>query len=479
MVNTVIEHITSRIVCRWVFGYSNAEAISSGLTGVECRGEEHEVILIWSIASSKRVLRIDGEDIHYSVGRLSDAKFEFSYSIQGGHLLKVTAHLMKPIGSTSEFRQYDLQLDGLSFFEMPRLFQLGQAMSLKEYQAPPWIIESKSPSKNDGQPQTYANYKVENHDVYPDISKSRAVTNASKVTASPMIQDNLLFSPVINTPNETKMTPSVISQPSNLSSGPSLNQPITNNASMGMVHQSNPAPKFMPYQLQAPAANIGDLNGHSPHSVGTMSQPSFYESVQSKSSYDDVRNMILDCYELSSPPSLAYSEELSRSQDSNSLSLSQRENSPTPDMGYYDKTISGYGTTEKSISGYGSNEKVISSYGSANLEEAFRTLVNLENISKPQSQSITSLKQEPQPSLNHMKHSSNVIPIKEVMKPAAMKPYDSAASYGAMVPYGVPTSYSNYMVNPPPLQKVSGFGVGATVSYDTSYISSVPHFWSH
>jgi hypothetical protein len=49
-----------------------------------------------------------------------------------------------------------------------------------------------------------------------------------------------------------------------------------------------------------------------------------------------------------------------------------------------------------------------------------------------------------------------------------MTPNDQAVSHGAMVPNDV-SSYSNYMVNPPPLPKVSGFGVGTTVISDTTY----------
>jgi len=449
--------LTKRRV-RWVFGYSNAEALASGKTGVECRGEEHEVILIWSVTSSKRVLRIDGEDIHYSVGRLSETKFEFSYPIRGGHLLKVVAHLMRPIGSTPDFKQYDLLLDGLSFFEMPRLFQLGQGLSLKEYQAPQLILESKSPNKSEGQP--YANYKVDNREPYPDFSKTRAVADTSKATG-PMVQENLMYFPTAHESNGPVVTAPAFSQPVSSSVSGSMRhfQPMTNNMSMGMIPPSNPAPYPVPYQT-APVPDIGNTNNKSPQSAGNLSSPSYYESSHSKSSYNDVRNMILDCYELSSPPSLAYSEELSQSHDSGSFSSSYRENSPTQDI-----------------------EKTMTGYGSTNLEQAFRTLVNLENISKPQPTTAPP-KQEPQLSLNQMKQSSfsrapDVRPTKEVMKPVAMSPNDPAVSHGAMVPYGV-SSYSNYMVNPPPLQKVSGFGVGTTVISDTTYGNrAAPHFWSH
>ena len=38
------------------FGFSNKEALDSGETGTACRGEEHDVTLIWSVASGKRIV---------------------------------------------------------------------------------------------------------------------------------------------------------------------------------------------------------------------------------------------------------------------------------------------------------------------------------------------------------------------------------------------------------------------------------------
>ena len=43
------------------FGFSSAEAIASGEIEAACRGEEHEVVLIWSHVSGKRELFMDGK----------------------------------------------------------------------------------------------------------------------------------------------------------------------------------------------------------------------------------------------------------------------------------------------------------------------------------------------------------------------------------------------------------------------------------
>ena len=110
---------------RFRFGFSNRDAIANGLTGNECRGEEHEVNLTWSLTSGKSVVIFDGQQIHFSVGRRGDAKFETSWSIQGGHMLKIVAHAAPPLRATPGFKQFDLMLDGLSYFAMPRIYELG------------------------------------------------------------------------------------------------------------------------------------------------------------------------------------------------------------------------------------------------------------------------------------------------------------------------------------------------------------------
>jgi hypothetical protein len=40
---------------RWRFGFPNQQALNSGVTGPACRGEEHEVVVLWSITSGKKV----------------------------------------------------------------------------------------------------------------------------------------------------------------------------------------------------------------------------------------------------------------------------------------------------------------------------------------------------------------------------------------------------------------------------------------
>jgi len=119
------KHITaSKRRITFQFGFSNARAIASGLTGGECRGEEHEIVLIWSHASGKRVLYMNGREVHMSKAARGNTRFEYAWNAWGGHTLKIIAN-GTPQSKSSYQRQFDLELDGMSFFEFSRIYELG------------------------------------------------------------------------------------------------------------------------------------------------------------------------------------------------------------------------------------------------------------------------------------------------------------------------------------------------------------------
>eukprot|EP00538_Stauroneis_constricta_P006226 CAMPEP_0119545546 /NCGR_PEP_ID=MMETSP1352-20130426/261_1 /TAXON_ID=265584 /ORGANISM="Stauroneis constricta, Strain CCMP1120" /LENGTH=756 /DNA_ID=CAMNT_0007590101 /DNA_START=67 /DNA_END=2337 /DNA_ORIENTATION=- len=110
---------------RWRFGFANTEAIANGQTGTACRGEEHDVTIVWSLTSGKRLVLADGREIHYSTSR--NNIFEFSWTMRGNHVMKIIAHASPPMSATPVFRQYDFSIDGQSFFSFPKVFRLGLA----------------------------------------------------------------------------------------------------------------------------------------------------------------------------------------------------------------------------------------------------------------------------------------------------------------------------------------------------------------
>lgn len=110
---------------RFRFGFSDADAVKAGCTGPACRGEEHDVVLVWSLTSGKRLVTADDKEIHFSLGNVTDSMFETSWTMAGGHAIKIVAYAIPPLFYTPGYRQFDLLIDGCSFFDMPRIFELG------------------------------------------------------------------------------------------------------------------------------------------------------------------------------------------------------------------------------------------------------------------------------------------------------------------------------------------------------------------
>lgn len=124
------------------FGFTNQDALAAGGTGTECRGEEHDITLIWSITSGKRLILADGQEVHYSNSR--SHVFDFSWTMRGNHVLKVTAHANAPINAHPNFRQYDFFVDGMSFFSMPKVYRLGLTDSAPIYESGALAIAQSS-----------------------------------------------------------------------------------------------------------------------------------------------------------------------------------------------------------------------------------------------------------------------------------------------------------------------------------------------
>ena len=116
-----IANTTRRV--RWRFGFANPDALAAGETGTACRGEEHDVTLVWSVTSGKRLILADGQEVHYSNSR--SAVIDFSWTMRGNHVLKVVAHATAPMTAEPGFRQYDFFVDGRSFFSFPKVYRLG------------------------------------------------------------------------------------------------------------------------------------------------------------------------------------------------------------------------------------------------------------------------------------------------------------------------------------------------------------------
>jgi len=128
-INTGKRIAATKRCIRFSFGFSNTNAIAEGRSGPECRGEEHQVELIWSMTSGKHIISFDGQEVHHSKNKRVETKFEFSWSIAGNHIIKIIAHATHALGNPA-FRQFDLLVNGCSYFDMP--YELGKRELSKE-----------------------------------------------------------------------------------------------------------------------------------------------------------------------------------------------------------------------------------------------------------------------------------------------------------------------------------------------------------
>lgn len=108
---------------KFSFGFGNRDAIERGLSSAECRGEEHQVVMIWSLTSGKQRVLADGIEVHFSRHSVTN-KFECQWTMKSGHQVTVVG-AWAPLAK--DIRNFDLRIDGLSFWDMPKIFQLGNS----------------------------------------------------------------------------------------------------------------------------------------------------------------------------------------------------------------------------------------------------------------------------------------------------------------------------------------------------------------
>lgn len=118
---------SKRRIC-FKFGYTNADALSDGKTGQGCRGSEHEIIVTWSLSSGKQAISFDQHEIFFDVGDSTQTKFSHSWEDKFGHCLEVKIHaasMSTKVNHDPNWKQYDLLINGVSFFVMPKIFEIG------------------------------------------------------------------------------------------------------------------------------------------------------------------------------------------------------------------------------------------------------------------------------------------------------------------------------------------------------------------
>lgn len=209
------------------FGFSSASAIASGKTAVDCRGEEHDVVLIWSHMSGKRELFMDGRQVHTSKGAMGNSEFMFSWAL-GNHILKIIA---RGVGEANS-RQFDLELDGMSYFAFKQIYQLGDASGVRRLALPPSTTTTARPKQTESMMYKYVGTAVDDDD---DDDGCDAETPPASEVRAPVIDlfEHDLFDS--QPPTQISFPTTTFTPPPVYDSTSPIRRTVSNNNSMGAM----------------------------------------------------------------------------------------------------------------------------------------------------------------------------------------------------------------------------------------------------
>lgn len=135
------------------FGFANDNSLRQGLTGPACRGSEHELLFVWSLASGKRQMFLDNKDVHYSEsgqnGWTTDRAWQHAFTLRdsGGGTYRLH-FVSQPVTRENPYaKPFDLRIAGISYFRFNHIYQLGTPEMIVGHQQ----IRSKQGGKGGSQ----------------------------------------------------------------------------------------------------------------------------------------------------------------------------------------------------------------------------------------------------------------------------------------------------------------------------------------
>mmetsp|Transcript_24019 Transcript_24019/g.56696 ORF Transcript_24019/g.56696 Transcript_24019/m.56696 type:complete len:349 (+) Transcript_24019:315-1361(+) len=246
------------------FGIANPPAVASGALGASCRGSEHEIIFIWSLNSGKRQILCDGKDVHYSEtgqnGWTADQVFQHQFEVRVAGLAgPLRAHLITQPANRDvpHIKPFDLRLNGISYFAMPQIYQLGTPQTIVR------PVKGK-PKMHHLRGQGYGGNSRNEDDAHLSPAEKQAIAAAKLASmqdlnrsgnAAPAVVDDLIS---FDAPAPGPVPPNPYGQP------PPPMQPQYNNYSLG----APPAPQggygYPPPQQQMQQSQQGAFYGGQP-----------------------------------------------------------------------------------------------------------------------------------------------------------------------------------------------------------------------
>jgi len=251
---------------RWRFGFADNESIAMGKSGPNCRGEEHEIVLNWSLTSGKQVVLADGHEVHVSC-KPYEMVFECNWTMRGNHVVRIKGHAKPAALRDADERQFDLRIDGRSFFHFDQIFALGHKSHnsrpnhremVQEIPRPrPRIVTKQPPSENVEWP-TKKNFNFDEN----TTPKTVSTMESSGSSFDFMSQPN---TPVGNSNFQSAPAPTLESMPSMYEPQYAPNQEPQYASNQEPQYASNqwlPAggANAAPYYYGAPIAPVAPIN---------------------------------------------------------------------------------------------------------------------------------------------------------------------------------------------------------------------------
>lgn len=111
------------------FGFTNLQSAREGKPWSECRGEEHEIVLIWSVVSGKvRVFWNSSNISHLFPQRRYAEKVDISWQSRSGERFRIAASESSNVFGP----QYDFLIDDTSIFSLNHLSELGSVVLVED-----------------------------------------------------------------------------------------------------------------------------------------------------------------------------------------------------------------------------------------------------------------------------------------------------------------------------------------------------------
>lgn len=282
------------------FGFSSASAIASGKTAVDCRGEEHEVVLIWSHMSGKRELFMDGRQVHTSKGAMGNSEFMYSWAL-GNHILKITA---SGVGEANS-RQFDLELDGMSYFTFKQIYQLGDASGVRRLALPPSTTTATWPKQTKSMMYKYVGTAVDDDDDEDEYIDETPPTSEIRAPVIDLFEHDLFDSQPptqISFPTTpfTAMHYQVAPPPQVFDSTSPIRRTVSNNNSMNAMSSYD---EFAPVPVAAvtPRFDTSQILGAYENTISNTYTAMVPVSEESNSSMDIMTKSLVNLDDIMSP----------------------------------------------------------------------------------------------------------------------------------------------------------------------------------